>query len=228
MIPLLFAGAVLMLGLAASKAKAQEVQPTVSPPAEVKAPKTAVSIATPTKARQAARRKVVATAEKVKQIKRVTAIAKSARARKALTNLIKISKSQAVPATVRQAAAAKVAKIVAKPATVRAANVKQLPQSAKIAIASAIAKADTVKPTPDQAAKVLYIWTKGGGNQGTKTNRSATVRNCQELMGFSGADADGIVGPKTRTRAKELGYILAPRSAQKPGAVGYERVLQYR
>ena len=46
-------------------------------------------------------------------------------------------------------------------------------------------------------------------------------------MGFSGTDADGIIGPKTRTRARELGYVLAPRSAQKRGAVGYDRVLQF-
>jgi hypothetical protein len=227
MIPLLFAGAVLMLGLAASKAKAQPetVTPVVPTPT---VPKTTVSVKTPTPKRRVARAKAVKRIEKAKTIKRVTAIAKSARARDALSKLIKIAKSPAVPATVRQAAQAKVDKIVAKPATVRAANVKQLPQPAKIAIASAVAKADKVKPTPDQAAKILYIWTKGGGNQGTKNNRSATVKNCQELMGFSGSDADGIIGPKTRKRAKELGYTLAPRSAQKPGAVGYASLLGYQ
>ena len=228
MIPLLFAGAVLMLGLAASKAKAEPTAAAPPPTPTPTVPKTTVSVKTPAKARRVARARVVKAAEKAKTIKRVTAIAKSARARSALSNLIKIAQSPAVPATVRKAAQKKVDKIIAKPATVKAANVKQLPQPAKIALASAVAKADTVKPTADQAAKILQIWTRGGGNQGTKNNRSATVKKCQGLMGFTGADADGIIGPKTRKRAKELGYVLAPRSAQKPGAVGYAGVLQYQ
>lgn len=221
MLPILFAGAVLMLGLAAAKAKAQPAAVAVPTPT---APKTVLTIKTPSKKRRRVRAQVVKRAEKAKTIKRLEAVAKSSRARNALSKLIAIAKSRAVPKSVRQAAQKKVDKIIAKPATVKAANVKALPTPAKIAIASAIAKADTVKPTADQAAKILYIWTRGGGNQGTKTNRSATVKRCQGLMGLT---ADGIIGPATRKRAKELGYVLAPRSAQKPGAVGYESVLQY-
>lgn len=226
MIPLLFAGAVLMLGLAASKAKAKApTQPAPTPVRRVTAPRTRVSIKTPTRKRRVMRARAVKRVEKAKTIKRLEAVAKSARARDVVSKLIAIAKSPAVPATVRKAAQKKVNKIIAKPTSVKAAKLKKLPKPAKIAIASAVAKAEKVKPTPDQAAKILYIWTRGGGNQGTKNNRSATVKNCQALMGLG---ADGIIGPKTRKRAKELGFILAPRSAQKPGAVGYEQVLQFQ
>jgi uncharacterized protein (UPF0147 family) len=225
MTPLLLIGAVLMLGLAASKAQAKaEPIPATEPKPIKTAPKTKITIAKPAPARQAARARVAQKAAKKKTIKRVTAIAKSARARQALANLLKISKSTAVPASVRTAAQNQVNKIIAKPATVSTAEVNKLPTAAKIALASAIVKNETVKPTASQAAQTLSIWTKGGGNQGTKANRSATVKKCQELMGLT---ADGIIGPNTRKRAKELGYTLAARSAQKPGAVGYESFLQY-
>jgi murein L,D-transpeptidase YcbB/YkuD len=71
--------------------------------------------------------------------------------------------------------------------------------------------------TPAQAARMLQIHTRNGGNQGYRGHPNQTVHNCQGLMGLK---ADGIIGPKTRARAKELGYPLAPRSAQK----GYDPV----
>lgn len=227
MTPLLLLGAVLMLGLAASKAKA-ETPPAPTPKPEAKAPKPKVTIKTPSKKKRARRRKVIKKVEAQKRVKQIQAVAKSARARQAVNQLVKIAQNKALPKTTRAAALKKVEAIVAKPVTLAASDPKNLPKPAKAALAAAVAKAQKeTKPTPDQAAKILQIWTKGGGNQGTKNNRSATVKRCQELMGFSGSDADGIIGPATRARAKALGYVLAPRSAQKPGAVGYSKVLQF-
>lgn len=227
MTPLLLIGGLLLFGLAAGgRAKAQEPEKKPTPRKVIaRAPKTRISVRKPAKRRRVARAKAVQVTEKKKRIKKLAAVAKSARARKALTQLLKAARSRALPKTVRKAAKKKVAKIVAKPAKVRSADVKKLPTPAKVALAGAVAKSEKVKTTPDQAAKILQIWTKGGGNQGTKNNRSATVKRCQDLMGLT---ADGIIGPNTRKRAKELGYVLAPRSAQKPGAVGYERLLQFR
>lgn len=229
MTPLLLLGAVLMLGLAASKAKAQPTAaPSPPPEPEVKAPKPTISISTPTAKKRKAKRAIVKALERKKQIKQVKAIAQSARAKQALNTLVKQAVNKNLPVATRKAAMKKVEAIVAKPARVATADPKNLPAPAKAALAAAVAKAQAeTKPTADQAAKILSIWTKGGGNQGTKSNPSATVKRCQLLMGFSGTDADGIIGPKTRTRARELGFVLAPRSAQKAGAVGYQRVLQF-
>lgn len=69
--------------------------------------------------------------------------------------------------------------------------------------------------SPEEAARVLRAYTVDGGNQGTKANPSAVVRRSQELM--QGIAVDGIVGPETRTRAKQLGYVLALRDQQRPG-----------
>lgn len=229
MTPLLLLGAVLMLGLAASKAKAQPTAAPTPPSKPVaKAPKPKISITTPPKKKQKAKRAIIRAAERKKQIKKVKAIARSARAKQVLAALVKTAANKNLPKATRAAALKKVETIVAKPAKITTADPKRLPQPAKAALAAAVVKAQKeTKPTADQAAKILQIWTKGGGNQGTKGNPSATVKRCQLLMGFSGTDADGIIGPKTRTRARELGYVLAPRSAQKRGAVGYDRVLQF-
>ncbi len=225
MTPLIFAGIALLFGLAATKAKAKASTTPALPAATPTKAKTSISVTTPSATKLKARQKVIRRKARRKAIKKITALAKSARARQALVNLIKTARSRSVPAATRRAARAKVAKIVAIPKTAKAAQLKKLPQPAKNALASAIAQSTTVKPTADQAARILSIWTKGGGNQGTKYNRSATVKRCQTLMGLT---ADGIIGPATRRRAKELGYTLAPRSAQKPGAVGgYDDILQY-
>lgn len=228
MIPLALIGALLMFGLAASKAQAQAAPALPAPTEPKKEPRTTLFIKKPTKKKLKRRKKLISKTEKKTAIKKVTAIAQSPRARQALNNLLRVVKSKTVSPAIKAAAEKKVATLIAYPQTVKAASLKTLPTAAKIQIAKAVAKADaTTKPTPDQAAKILQIWTKGGGNQGTKTNRSETVKRCQLLMGFTGNDADGIIGPKTRARAKALGYTLAPRSAQKPGAVGYEVVLGY-
>lgn len=222
MTPLLFAGALLLFGLAASRAQAREAPrplPLPTPP-----PEPSLAITAPAAARLAAKQKAIKQAERQRMIEKVTAIARSDRARNALSKLIKIAQTPAVPASVRKAAQQKIDKIIAKPKTAKAAQLRNLPAPAKKALAAAVAKSKTLKPTPDQAAKILQIWTKGGGNQGTKNNRSETVKRCQALMGLT---ADGIIGPKTRRRARELGYTLAPRSAQKPGAVGYAKELQF-
>jgi len=132
--------------------------------------------------------------------------------------LVLASKSKAAPAQ-KAATAAKIKEIVLKPEPQKAAAIKALPSIAKQTIAKSVVTAEReTKPTPEQAAKALALWTKNGGNQGTSANRSETVRRSQALMGLT---ADGIIGPMTRDRAKELGYILALRSAQKPGAVGW-------
>lgn len=225
MTPLLLLGAMLMFGMAASKAKAEPLLPAKP---EAKAPKPRVTIRTPRKTKRVRRRRTIRKVEARKRIKQLQAIAKSARARQVLNRLVKTAQNKALPRATRAAALKKVEKIVAKPATLATASPRNLPRPAKAALAAAVAKAEKeTKPTPDQAAKILQIWTKGGGNQGTRSNRSATVKRCQLLMGFTGKDADGIIGPKTRSRARALGYTLAPRSAQRPGAVGYSKVLQF-
>jgi hypothetical protein len=225
MIPLII-GALFLFGMAASKAKAK---PAAELPVPVETPKPKLSVKTPSKKRREKKRRIIKKIEKAKTIKKVTAIAKTPKAREALNNLLRVASTSTVPKKIREKAKQRIAEVIAMPQTAKAKSVKNLPEPAKIQIASAIAKADReTKPTPDQAAKILSIWTKGGGNQGTKNNRSETVKRCQILMGFKGKQADGIIGPKTRTRALALGYRLAPRSAQKPGAVGgYDSILGF-
>lgn len=63
-----------------------------------------------------------------------------------------------------------------------------------------------------EAARLLERWTREGGNQGTGNNPSSVVATYQRAMGLVD---DGIVGPATRARARALGFVLAPRSAQK-------------
>jgi len=122
---------------------------------------------------------------------------------------------------VRRAAGREIKKITARPVTARAAAINRLPKRAKSVIAKAVTKAQArTTITADQAARSLREWTKQGGNQGTKNNRSATVKKHQLAMGFTGRNADGIIGPATRKRARDLGYPLYSRKHQKPGAVG--------
>jgi hypothetical protein len=225
MLPLLIIGALLGLGLASTK-KAQAAAKPVAP-SPVKKTGTTVSVRTPPPKRLRARRVVLARRKPAVQkvleskIKKVTAKALTPTAQKALGNLIMTAANKKAPAAVRKLAQTQIKKIVAQPASVRAATINALPAQAKTALAKAVIKADkTTVPTASEAAASLREWTKQGGNQGTKKNPSATVKRLQGLMGFSGKDADGIIGPKTRTRAKQLGYTLYPRSYQKPGAVG--------
>lgn len=232
MLPLIIIGAILALGLT-SKAQARaEAKP--SAPSPPKKTTTTVSVRTPSAKRLAARRAVLArrktAAQKVleSKIKKVTAKTLTPAAQKALGNLIMTAANKKAPAAVQKLAKAQIKKIVAQPASVRAATINALPTQAKVALAKAVIKAEkTTQPTATDAARALREWTKQGGNQGTKNNRSATVKRLQGLMGFTGADAEGIIGPKTRTRAKQLGFTLYPRSYQKPGAVGAE-LLGYR
>lgn len=222
MLPLLALGALLAFGLAGKKkAQAQALPATVKPA-------TTVSIITPAARRLAARRAAIkakrSRVQKIlaSKIKKITARPITPQAHTTLGNLILMAANKKIPAVARRAAAKEVKKIIAKPATQRAAAINRLPQQAKIALAKAVIRAETTtKPTASDAAKMLREWTKQGGNQGTRNNRSATVKKYQLLMGFKGAAADGIIGPKTRARAKQLGYTLYSRSRQKPGAVGW-------
>jgi hypothetical protein len=75
---------------------------------------------------------------------------------------------------------------------------------------------DDTPPTPKQAARALQIYTKEGHWQGDKSRPSKIVRDCQKHMGDPAPD--GIVGPGTRARAKDLGYPLYTREQQRPGA----------
>jgi hypothetical protein len=225
MLPLIIIGALLGLGLASTK-KAQAAAKPVAPSPATKTG-TTVSVRTPPAKRLAARRAVIQAKKSAVQkvleskIKKVTAKALTPTAQKALGNLIMTAANKQAPESVRKLAQTQIKKIVAQPASVRAATINALPTQAKTALAKAVINADTTtKPTATDAARSLAEWTKQGGNQGTKNNPSATVKRLQGLMGFTGKDADGIIGPKTRTRAKQLGFTLAARSAQKPGAVG--------
>jgi len=227
MLPLLIIGALLGLGLSSTKKAQAAVKPVAPGPSPARKTGTTVSVRTPSPQRLRARRTVLArrkpAVQKVLQrkIKKVTAKALTPTAQKALGNLIMMAANKKSSPAVRKLARRQIKKIVAKPASVRAATINALPAQAKAALAKAVIKADkTTVPTASEAAASLREWTKQGGNQGTRNNRSATVKRLQGLMGFSGKDADGIIGPKTRTRAKQLGYTLYPRKYQKPGAVG--------
>jgi len=219
-------GALLALGLTSTK-KAQAASAKPVAPSPAKKTGTTVSVRTPSPKRLRARQVVLARRKPAVQkvleskIKKVTAQALTPAAQKALGNLIMTAANKKAPAAVRKLAQTQIKKIVAQPASVRAATINALPTQAKTALAKAVINADTTTtPTATDAARSLAEWTKQGGNQGTKNNPSATVKRLQGLMGFTGKDADGIIGPKTRTRAKQLGFTLAARSAQKPGAVG--------
>lgn len=225
MLPLIILAAVLGLGLASTKKAAAAAKPAA--PSPKKKTRTTVSVRTPPAKRLRARRAVLARrksrAQKLleSRIKKVTAKALTPTAQKALGNLIMTAANKKAPAAVRRLAQKQIKKIVAQPASVRAATINALPKQAKVALAKAVIKADkTTKPTATDAARMLREWTKQGGNQGTKNNRSATVKRLQGLMGFTGSNADGIIGPNTRKRAKALGFPLYPRKYQKPGAVG--------
>lgn len=160
-----------------------------------------------------------------KRVKRIAAQPVSAKGRQMLSKLIEAATSRRQPRVVRKAAGREIKKITAKPVSARAAAINRLPTRAKTAIAKAVIKADKAPTvTADQAARALRLWTKQGGNQGTRNNRSETVRRHQLAMGFTGKDADGIIGPATRKRARSLGYPLYSRRHQKPGAVGVNTV----
>lgn len=116
---------------------------------------------------------------------------------------------------IAKAARRKIKQIAVLPKKERGKYAMKLPSFAKLNIAKTIVKADKVTPTAAQAARTLQLYTKEGGWQGTKNRRSTVARNSQKYMGLT---ADGIIGPKTRRRAKALGYPLYSRSHQKPGA----------
>lgn len=225
MIPVFIIGALAALAIAASS-KAKTTLPTIRiAPKPATKTTTVRKVTVPTAAR---RKKVIKAIKPAAEKKLSTALEKvsvtpsTKKAQDILRRLATMAASKQTTPAVRAKAAKAIKAIAAAPtAAARKAVVAKLPTVAKQEIRKAVAKAETVKPTPDQAAQMLKAWTDDGGNQGTKNNRSAMVKKCQELMGFTGSDADGIIGPKTRARAKEFGYVLAPRSRQKPGAVGY-------
>jgi hypothetical protein len=155
----------------------------------------------------------------IEKIKAAKIAPTSPKGEQVLKNMLALATKSTASPSQKAATAAKIKEIIVKPAPQKAAAIKALPSIAKQTIAKSVVTAEReTKPTPEQAAKALALWTKNGGNQGTSANRSETVRRSQALMGLA---ADGIIGPMTRERAKELGYILALRSAQKPGAVGW-------
>jgi murein L,D-transpeptidase YcbB/YkuD len=224
MIPVLLIGALVVLGIAASS-KARAVVPMGTDPLTwgPKKPTTTVSVRTPPPAVLRAKRAVLQ-AKKSPVVKAIEKrLAKglpgvTPDATRTLKNLLTTALDKKTPAPQKAAAQKQIAAIVAQPAALRTAEINKLPVQAKVELAKAVLANESTKPSADQAAKSLQVWTKGGGNQGSKTNRSQTVKKAQELMGLT---ADGIIGPETRTRAAALGYPLAPRASQKPGAVGY-------
>jgi hypothetical protein len=154
----------------------------------------------------------------LEKIKAAKIAPKTPKGEAVLKNMLAMATSSKAPPAQKAMAAQQIKAIIAKPAPQKAAAIKALPAIAKQNIAKSVITAEkTTKPTPDQAAKALQLWTKNGGNQGTAANRSETVKRSQGLMGLA---ADGIIGPNTRSRASALGFPLALRSAQKPGAVG--------
>jgi hypothetical protein len=67
------------------------------------------------------------------------------------------------------------------------------------------------------AARALNAYLRGSGADfGAKGKPSTKVRTLQAQMGK--ITADGIVGPKTEARAKELGQTLPARPAAKPAS----------
>lgn len=225
MIPVFIIGALAALAIAAAGKKGTTL-PTIKlkePAKKATTPITRITrVRTPkAAARKKAIRRLKPAADKAlaKKLKSVQVKATSPAAQEVFKRLMAMAASKKTTPKVRAAAAKKVKAIAKLPTkAARRAAIQKLPAEAKTAIAKAVSKAEDVKPTPDQAARMLYVWTKNGGNQGTKYNRSAYVKKCQEYLGLK---ADGIIGPNTRRRVKEFGLTLAPRSAQKKGAVGY-------
>lgn len=136
----------------------------------------------------------------------------------------KVMKSKLPPK--KKAVIAKLAQVAASPPTVtskvtrakakkalevikaKPATVNKLTTAEKVVIAqSAI---ETMEPTPKEAAEALRIYLAETKSWGWKGRPDPTVKRSQSLMG--GLTADGIYGPKTRTRAKELGVNIPPRS----------------
>ena len=227
-LPLLAIAALFAFGMA-GKAKAQpEAKKKVT--ARTTKPRITISKRRAPKSTKARRRRPSKRGKKIEQIlnkriKRIAAKPITAQGRKILSNLIAAASDRTQPRVVRKAAGREIKKITARPVSARAAAINRLPMRAKTAIAKAVVKAQK-KPTvtADQAAKLLQVWTRQGGNQGTRNNRSETVRRHQLAMGFTGKNADGIIGPATRKRARSLGYPLYSRKYQKPGAVGVNTV----
>lgn len=158
----------------------------------------------------------------IEKLEETEVTAENPKAQEIVKQLVTTAMSDTASPELKTAAAQKIKEIVVQPTpAAKTEMIESFPAEAKQTVLTSIVEAEKeTKPTPDQAAKALYLWCKEGGNQGTKTNRSAFVQKSQELLGFAGSDADGIVGPATRARVKEFGFTLAPRSAQKPGAVG--------
>jgi len=67
--------------------------------------------------------------------------------------------------------------------------------------------------TPKQAAEGLRKYLERTGSFGSDDKRDSTVREYQRLMGM-GSNAIGIVGPRTRAKAKSLGSILPANPAE--------------
>ena len=65
------------------------------------------------------------------------------------------------------------------------------------------------KRTAEDAAMRLQAYLLGGGDFGWRGRASDNVERAQKLMG--GVVPDGIVGPATRRRAKQLGFELPVR-----------------
>lgn len=231
MIFLLLGGALAALG---SK-KTAAAQPTAAKPKSAKKPaakKTATAAATPAASVaiqkpaatvQTAKKKIIDAAKTPAQKQIDQTMAKklpsvTPQAQKVLKGIMQQAADPKTPKPLRDEAKKTLKKIQAVPATQKASEINKLPAKAKQGIATAL-QDTTAQPTPAQAAEALQIWTRNGGNQGNRINPSATVKKNQAFLGLK---ADGIIGPETRKRCQELGFVLAPRTAQRAGAVGRE------
>jgi hypothetical protein len=197
--------------------------PKTLPPKKAEPPKKVTEVTKITPPKKEARKALIKAAKPlpdkkvIEKIKAAKIAPSTPKGEAVLKNMLALATASKAPPAQKALAAKKIKDIAVKPAPQKAAAIRALPAEAKQTIAKSVVTAEKTKPTPDQAAKALQLWTKNGGNQGTATNRSETVRKSQQLMGLT---ADGIIGPNTRARAVALGYPLALRSAQKPGAIG--------
>ena len=150
-------------------------------------------------------------AEKKKEVKLVLA-ARAVRTARQARGVVQAAKRvlddpNAHPGT--KATAATAASVAAGKAG--SAPVKATPEVKRKAVEKVVEKKSETM-TPEQGAQALRVYTKNGGNQGSRGNTSPTVAKCQKAMGLKD---DGIIGQITRRRAKDLGHVLYPRSYQK-------------
>lgn len=122
--------------------------------------------------------------------------------------IAKLAQIAASPDTVTSPATKAKAKRALETIKASPEKVSQLPTEEKVLIAKAAT--ESITPTPTEAAEVLKKYLGETHSYGTKTLPDETVKRCQSYMG--GLVADGIYGPKTRERARQLGVSIPARS----------------